>query len=459
MTQRPLFDAAEPNDTAARPRPSDPAEAGRGRPRYQRAVRDQIAFQAFALDELLPDDHQARAVWAFAESCDLTPLYDRIKAIEGHVGRDPIDPRILVALWLYATIDGVGSARRLARLCERDVVYRWLRGGVSVNYHTLSDSRVQHGDVLDQLLTESVATLMHQGLVHLNRVAQDGMRVRAGAGTSSFHGRATLERYLEEAKTQIETLRQELEADPGKGTRRERSARRRAAQERQDLVARALAEMKELEAQREARQKGSGEKAKTSTTDPEARVMKMADNGFRPAYNVEFATDVDSQVIVGTAVINVGGDGGQMEPMVQQIEERYNEAPKEYVVDGGFSTLDDIEAVGGAPRNTTVYAPVKEEEKKRKRGIDPFAPLPGDSATVAAWRQRMGTKLAKEMAKLRASTAECVNAQARNRGLLRFRVRGLIKVRAVALWHALAHNVMRAVALRATKPEKALALA
>ena len=174
--------------------------------------------------------------------------------------------------------------------------------------------------------------------------------------------------------------------------------------------------------------------------------MKMGDGGFRPSHNVQLATDTGSQVITGVDAVNVGSDGGQMPPMVQQHQDRYGKTPDETLTDGGFAQVEDIEKVSSPEVGTTVYAPV---QKPRKEGRDPHQPLPGDSATIAAWRQRMGTPAAKEIYKERASTAECVNAISRNRGLRQFLVRGLQKVRTVVLWFALAHNLMRAVTLRA----------
>ena len=156
----------------------------------QRADRHQVAIRLLPLDGLLPEDHQARLVWQYVDGLDMAPLYDLIRAVEGRAGRNPIDPKILMGLWLYATLDGVGSARQLAQLCEDHVAYQWICGGVSVNHHTLSDFRTAHAEFLDELLTQSVATLMHQDLVTLDRVAQDGMRVRANAGASSFRPRA-----------------------------------------------------------------------------------------------------------------------------------------------------------------------------------------------------------------------------------------------------------------------------
>jgi hypothetical protein len=328
----------------------------------------------------------------------------------------------------------------VARLCDEHLAYQWLCGGVPMNHHTLSDFRTGPVAFLDTLLTRSVATLMAEGLVELTRVAQDGVRVRASAGAASFRRRKTLEQCLADAEAQVQALRAELTADPGATTARQRKARERAARERTDRVAKALALLPELEAKKKPAERT---KARASTTDPEARVMKMADGGFRPAYNVQFASDTAAQVIVGVDVSNAGTDHGQLAPMVAQVEDRHAQPPEAMLVDGGFVTKEDIEEV--SPR-TTVYAPVP---KPKDPARDPHAPLPKDSPPVAAWRQRMGTPEAQALYRERAATAECVNAQARNRGLQRLLVRGLGKVRAIALWYALAHNLMRALALGA----------
>lgn len=418
------------------------------KPRYQRAQRRQMEMRTLSLDQMLPDDHRVRLVWTYVESLDLSPLYEQIRAVEGHVGRSPIDPRILFALWLYATLDGVGKARHLDRLCREQITYQWLCGGVTVNYHTLSDFRTQHAALLDSLLTQSVSVLLHQGLVSLERVAQDGMRVRASAGASSFRRQPTLEECLAEAEAQIEALKREAEnEDGGAENRRQQAARERAARERAERIQQALDELPEIQRKLEQRKQGDGKKGRASTTDPEARRMKMADGGFRPAYNVQFATAAGSQVIVGVDVTNTGGDGGLMGAMVDQIEERYQQRPGEYLADGGFSTYDDIAALESS--GTTVFTPVREAEKKLAKGEDPFAPRKSDSPGLAAWRQRMGTEAAKEIYKQRAGTAEFPNAGCRNRGLTQFLVRGLRKTKAVALWQALAHNFHRMLALRA----------
>jgi len=414
-----------------------------GRRRLRCAVRNQIEFQECSLDELLAEDHQARLVWSYVEELDLSSVYGEIQAVEGGPGHPPADPRILFALWLYATLRGVGSARELDRLCQDHVAYRWICGGVSMNYHSLSDFRTRHVALLDRLLTQSVASLLEQGLVTLDRVAQDGMKVRASAGAASFRRKDSLQKLLEEAEQQVAALRAELETDPGAAHQRRRAAQHRAAEERAARIRRAAAQLPEIEANKKAKDR---EKARASTTDCDARIMKMGDGGFRPAYNVQLATATDSQVITGVTVSNSGGDQGQMAPMVQQHEERYGQRPPEILVDGGFVKKEDIDDVSPPQGGTTVYAPVMKSKDPNREAHEPRE---DDSPAVADWRRRMATEEAKEIYKQRASTAECVNAQARNRGLQRFLVRGLSKVRAIALWYALAHNLNRARALRA----------
>jgi transposase len=396
------------------------------------------------LEDLLTCDHQARVVWQFVQGVDLAPLYARIRSVEGGPGRPALDPQILVALWLYATLEGVGSARALGWLCQEHHAFRWLCGGLSVNHHTLSDFRVGHLEFLDGLLTHSVAVLREQDLVDLNRVAQDGMRVRASAGAASFRRRPTLEECLTEAQVQVQRLRAELEEDdPAGPSRRQAAARERAAREREERLRQALARLPELEAKKTAEEKGQ---ARCSTTDPEATVMKMADGGFRPAYNVQFSTDTGTQVIVGVDVITNGSDQGQLPPMIEQIHERFEQYPRQALVDGGFAKHEDIDTVSAPDKGCTVYAPVPKPKDVTK---DRYAPHPKDSAAVAEWRQRMATPAAQAIYKDRAATAECVNALARNRGLRQLLVRGLAKVKALALWYAVAHNLVRALSLRA----------
>jgi transposase len=433
-----LFDLGEPLPL--------PRAAAGGSPRLRYANRAQAEMRVCAVDGLIPEEHPVRTVWAYVEGLDLSGLLGKIKAVEGGAGASATDPRILMTLWLYATLRGIGSARELARRCDPqtgEVPFQWICGGVTLNYHTLADFRVAHVDVLDDLLTNSVAVLLEQDLVSMERVAQDGMKVRASAGAASFRRRPRLEQFRDEAQAQVEALKQELRTDATAGTRRQEAARKRAATERRERLGQALAQLPQIEVQKPDKDK---DKARVSTTDPDARVMKMADGGFRPAFNVQLATDTQTQIITGVDVTNSGGDQGKLAPMVEQHQERYEEKPKEMLVDGGFVKKDDIDKLG--QEGTTVYAPVQASKDPER---DPHTPRPDDTPQVAAWRQRMATPEAKEIYKERASTAECVNAHARNRGLYQFRVRGLAKVKAVVLLYVLVHNLVRTAILRAER--------
>ncbi len=337
--------------------------------------RAQVELRASDLESLLPEGHRVRVVWAYVEQTDLSGIYAGIKAVEGGSGRTPIAPEILFALWLYATVEGVGSARAIARLTQAHDAYRWICGGVQVNYHTLSDFRAEHETVFDGLLTASVAALLSVGAVQLKRVAQDGMRVRASAGASSFRRKNTLERCLEEARAQVETLKQQTEDDPGAQTRRQHAARERARRDRQERVEQALQRLPELE-KLKAKQGKKPEEARSSTTDAEATVMKMGDGGFRPAYNAQYATDTESQVIVGVEVVTVGSDMGQLAPMVEQVSERCGDNPQQWLVDGGYPAHEQLDTVA---EQTVVYAPVP---KPKDEATDPHTPKPGDSEAV-----------------------------------------------------------------------------
>ena len=422
-----------------------------GAPRVLMAERNQIALRPVDLEATVGPEHAVRNVWAFVERVDLSALYGEIGSMEGQAGRPAIDPKILMALWLYATLDGVGSAREIERLTETHDAYRWICGGVNVNHHTLYDFRYARVDVLDELLTQSLAVLVNKGLVQLERVAQDGMRVRASAGAGSFRRRSTLKWCLKQARAQVQGLKGEIDADPNASNPRRGAARERAAKEREARLIQALDELAKQKNKKKALAKKDNEteeqyrkrsEPRASSTDAEARVMKMADGGFRPAYNVQLASTPHSQIIVGVEVNNCGSDGGQLSPMLEQVQQRYQQRPAEWLADGGFATDTDIENAyrGG----TTVYAPVRHP---RNASRDPYVALPDDSEAIAPWRQRMGTEAAKKIYKQRAATAECVNAIARGRGLSQFLVRGLQKVKAVALWYALAHNLMRVVTL------------
>ena len=324
MTEKSLFEGMPEQAGPQRPV---------GKPRLLEPMRDQIELRSMDIDSLIGEDHAARLIWAYVEQLDLRELEDAIKAREGTPGHPAITPRLLLALWLYATSEGVGSARALERLCESHDAYRWLVGGVSVNYHTLSDFRVGHGALLDRLLTENVAMLAQCGLVDLDQLTQDGVRIRASAGATSYRRRATLEHHLACAREVVEHLKREVDDDPAASNRRIHKARERAARERAARVAAALETLGEVEAQRARREKThrkQTEKQKeprASTTDPEVRPIKMADGGFRPAWNVQVVTAAGEQIVVGVAPSAVGSDRGLLRPMLETIRKRFGRLP------------------------------------------------------------------------------------------------------------------------------------
>jgi transposase len=399
--------------------------------------RAQLRLVPLDLESLLPADHQARAVWAFGERLDLGEFYTRIRSREGKAGRPATDPQIFLALWIYATLDGVGSAREIERLCEYHLAYQWICGGVKVNHHSLSDFRNEATDLLNGLLTQSVTILVSEGLVELRRVAQDGMKVRASAGASSFRTRAGLNKLQKIAREQVERLAKEIEDDPGAAAKRENVAKKRAADDRAKRIDRALEEMAEAERRKSSNNGKKKKEARTSTTDPSARVMKMADGGFRPAYNVHLVSDTVSKVIVAVDVDNMGTDTHAMVPLAEQIEERYEVRPEEWLADGGCNSLKNVDAMG--ERDCKIFAPLKQ----RRSGRNPEEIRPTDSEEVRDWRQRMSTDEGKQIYKERGATAELVNAQCRAQGLWQFLVRGTEKVRSVALLHAITNNMRR----------------
>jgi transposase len=420
-------------------RPARPFDAGK--PRLREPVRDQVELRAIDLEGLLSAEHPARLIWDYVRKLDLRELEEAVRAREHTPGQAPASPRLLVALWLFATSEGIGSARALARMCESHDAYRWLCGGVSVNYHGLADFRTAHPELLDRLLIENVASLSVAGVVDLDEVAQDGVRVRASAGAASYRRRKKLHKELKKARRLVDRLKQEADDDPQASSRRMQAAAERAAREREARVAAALAKLAEIEAQRERRRRTNKKKVakqgepRASTTDADARVMKMADGGFRPAYNCQVATAAGGEIVVATDTKTVGSDRGLIRPMLEEVKKRYGRWPKRHLVDGGFNKNADTE--WAASQGVKVYGPPGRSKHQR----DPYAPHRDDGPGVAAWRARMKSPHGKGVYKRRAK-AECINARFRNWGLYQFTVRGVAKVNTVLRWFALANNIL-----------------
>jgi len=427
-------------------------EEKRSAVRLRTPERRQFAMVVQCPDDLVSASHPVRMVMAVVEKLDLSRFEDTIKAREGLAGRDATDPRLLVGLWLYACIRGIGSARELARRCEESAPFRWLCGGVGVNHRLLSDFRSDHGDALDELFTQVIASLVDKEVVSVSRVSQDGVRVRVSAGASSFRRKERLQELLKKANEHVVELRRQVDSpEYARLTARQKAGQQRAALEKQQRLEQAIAQLPELERRQQVAQKRAGEgqhgrkirerQPRVSTTDPEMRRMKMPNGGFNPAVNVQLATDTGSRAILGVAVTTEGTDSvGLSEPMRQQVERRTGGKVEQHLIDGGYLRTDDIDRAH--QQGVELFVPPKSAKNPRNRGRE-LEPKRGDSEAVVAWKQRMSSEAGKEVYKQRAATSETVNADLRShRGLTPLTVRGMGKIKCVALWCALAYNVM-----------------
>jgi transposase len=431
-----------------------------GEVRLRRPERRQMGWVAQCPDDLVPAGHIVRTVAAVAARLDLSAFRKTIQAREGVAGREATDPELLVALWLYACLRGIGSARELARRCEESAPFRWLCGGVSVNHRLLSDFRTDSGEALDQLLTQVIALLVDQGLVSVSRISQDGVRVRVSAGAASFRREERLQKLLAESREHVEQLRRQVDEPEqlSATAARKKVAQRRAAEDRQQRLEQALAQLPELEKQQRERAERAGrgrygqeireKELRVSSTDPEARSMRMPNGGYHPAFNVQLASDPQSRAIVGVEVSNRGYDSADLsEPMREQVERRSGRKVRQHLLDGGYLRIRDIERAH--QQGVELFLPPKGARTEKNRGRE-LELKRNDTPALCAWKQRMSSKEGQKVYRQRGSTSETINADLRTyRGLTQLTVRGLHKARCVALWCALAYNVMHfAVALQ-----------
>lgn len=385
-------------------------------------------------ESLVGAEHPVRVVAAAVERLDLSGYLEQAKAVEGHAGRPVTSPHLLLAVWVYGIQQGVGEATELARRCRDDVALRWLCGGVEVSHDKLSQFRGNHLEVLQEVFTDTLAHLVHHGLVSLETVAQDGTRVRASASAPSFRREKSLEECREQAALHLKAVL--AQGEDAELTQRQKAARQAAARDYQRRVDEALgaleSERAKKKSQRDKRQ------VRASTTDADARVMKMADGGFRPGYNVQLAVAGEAQggprTIVGVQVTNVGSDAGSVGPMLEQIEARTGQRPVHLLADANHATLADIKACADKGVDALIAVPERMAHAREQ----------GDhSAQVEAWRERMQTPEAQQLYRGRASLVENVNAHLKQHyGLEKLLVRGLDKVTSVALLTALAHNLL-----------------
>lgn len=420
-----------------------------GKKSLRNAVRNQVEITISCLDDLLPQEHRARDVWEYVNQLDDSYFLNNIKVIEGCGGPRSADPKILLSLWLYSMLEGIASARHIARLCKEHHAFIWLCGGVSINYHTLSDYRSKNSEGFLKLLQESIAIMWKSGVFSPDEVAQDGTRVKANAGFSQYRTEQTLDRYLEEAKKHIKNLEDELSNDPTILSRREKSAKERVSKERISRVQKARDELKVHKKQKMISAKKNHhkltqediDKMRCSITDPECRKMKMGDGGFRLAYNVQFGTSVDKNVILGVDIVNTL-DPGTLIPMMQQVQENLRSVgcptPSKWLVDSAYANNEDLDLAEQQFPNITIYSTPTSPLK----GVDPLEPRKNDKPAMRELRERMKSEKAKNIYNKRGAAAEHSNATTKNMGMTEFLVNGLSKVKHMALLYAIAHNML-----------------
>ena len=355
-----------PTDRAAASEKEEGERAGK--PRFEQIDREQLFWRMMNVERLIAPDHAARAIWEFVGKLDLSRYSGEVRAVEGMAGRPAWSPQLLVSLWVYAYGQGVGSGRAIEELCEWDPAYQWLTGATVVNAHTLSDFRVKHDAALKGLFVQALGLLSAEGLITLERVMQDGTKIRARAASDSFRSKERIEQAIEQAQEQVEAVEQMSEEET---SRRAAKARQRAQRERAERLGLALEEFKKLEAQGSVKDK---KKTRVSTSDPAARVMKQPDGGFAPSYNVQLNTDAANAVIVAVGVVQAGNDFEQLEPGIDRVEQDLGKTPDQVVTDGGFVSRDNIVAMN--KRGVELIGPVCDEAAKGQssyegRGVSP----------------------------------------------------------------------------------------
>jgi transposase len=406
-----------------------------GKPRIEEPQRAQGEMRFEFPEDALEPSHPARMLWNVLGKMELAGFSKGCESVEGTAGRSVKSPRMLLTLWLYALSQAVGSAREIARLVRSDVAYRWIAGNVEISHQKLSQFRVGYGEALDELMTNILATLMNQGLLSLAVVAQDGTRTPAAASAPSFRSYGSLLQCREQAKLHVKAVL--AAADDPEYTRAQHAARAAAAKDYQERVEAAIMTVAELQSQR----RPSDSTARASTTDAQARVMKMGDGGFRPAYNVQYAVAGAEmggpRTIVGVNVTNAGSDMGSLAPMVEQIEERTGQRPAVLLADGGHGKNEDIAAT--RRMGVDVIVPPAETAKT----IEKLKAEDAD-AEVIAWRERMETDQAKQLYRARAGLVELANAQQKSHhGITQVLVRGAAKVTCVILLNAIGSNLLQ----------------
>jgi transposase len=416
--------------------------------RIKEANREQMCMEVLDYDQLIAEDHTARIIVKFVEQFNLVEFYTDIKSVPGIAGRSATDPKLLLSLWLYATLEGVGSARLLEKLCEQDNVFRWICGGVRVNYHTLSDFRCKNGEKLDQLLTDIISTFISKRIVKLKSLLIDGTKIKASAGKKSFKNKKRLNKIKKETRFYIEKLRKELDEDPAAGNKRREAAKLSAKEKIQAKVEAALVELPKVEAAKELAKKkvkkGTEVKeAKVSVSDPDARLMKFANKSVQAGYNCQIVMEPEDFIIVGIEISQQRNDTGQLKGMIEQVESRYKSRPDRVLVDNGYQVKQDIIDLAEHEKPVLVYSPLPKKKKNIKQSsldkrINKEANYP---PSLKAFYQRMENKVSQQYYKLR-SRIETFNGILHNRMPKGFQLRGKEKVKSELLLQVIAHNIM-----------------
>jgi transposase len=507
--QQAMWPGVEPEGAACPPVSVQPE--AKGPPRLQPVNRQQMVWRAVDVEQLIGEEHPARAIWELVGKLDLSSFHQAIGAVEGVAGRPALDPQLLISLWIYAYSEGVGSAREISRLCEFDPAYQWLTGLEGVNHHSLSDFRVGHRAALDELFTQVLGLLSAEGLVSLQRVMHDGTKIKACAGADTFRREEKIRAHLEIARQQVEAM-----GDPGNEelSQRVAAARQRAARQKQQRLELAQQELEKLRRSKVGQE--AKENVRVSETDPEARIMAQSGGGYAPSYNVQISTDAAQRIIVGVGVSQSASDQGQLAPAVDKIEENLERPPEQAVVDGGFTSRETIvemdrrgvdligsmadtsvqsagqfdrrgvdaafrpEAFTYQPESDTYQCPAGKvlsyEGKDRSVGLTQYkyrasatdcaacafkrkccphnaakgrmVVRPEEAPAVAAFRAKMQTEEAKQIYRQRGGVAEFPHAWIKAKiGLRQFQLRGLIKVTIEATWACLTYNIQQWIRL------------
>lgn len=484
------------NDTLFPCSPSPVSEEKKKRnPRLRKIDRRQMVLHPVEIERLIPEDHEARAIWEIVGSLDLSSYYDHVDAREGQAGAPAFDPRLLVSLWIYSYSKGIGSSREIARRSEYDPAYQWLTGMRPVNYHTLADFRSAHGESIRSLFIQVLGILSYEGLITMERVMHDGTKIKASAGDSTFRREKTLKEHLAQAEAQVKVLEQSEE----EMTPRIRKAKERAVRERKERLSRALDELAKVAVKKKDTER------RVSTTDPESRIMNSGGD-LCPCYNLQVSTDAHEKAIVGLSLSPSPNDHNLVEPALTTLEKIAGCLPGQIVVDGGFTTRSDILAakergvdfIGSMPdaalspiiqlrtrgitdeffpdkflldpeRNCLIcpegkHLPYRQKRKAKGKTIYhyqcrehacPSKPSccpqskrgrnvsrTENDPEITAFLQKMETPEAKAIYKKRSEVAEFPNAWIKDKFKLRqFHLRGRIKAETEAFWACLTYNI------------------